>query len=116
MMACWAAVAQEQAGERAAGIVSLGREAAFDRQRGNWARTASHFAAVGMAYFTLNVGYSFALKHVPFVDVVIIALGFILRIFGGAVAIDVPLHQPHMPPGRAPYMSTPGAAMSTSSP
>ena len=49
------------------------------------------FAAVGMAYFTLNVGYSFALKHVPFVDVIIIASGFILRLFGGAFAIDVPL-------------------------
>jgi len=49
------------------------------------------FAAIGMAYFTLNVGYSFALKHVPFVDVLIIASGFILRLFGGAFAIDVPL-------------------------
>jgi len=49
------------------------------------------FAAIGMAYFTLNVGYSFALKHVPFVDVLIIASGFILRLLGGAYAIDVPL-------------------------
>ena len=49
------------------------------------------FAAIGMAYFTLNVGYSFALKHVPFVDVLIIASGFILRLLGGAFAIDVPL-------------------------
>ena len=49
------------------------------------------FAAIGMAYFTLNVGYSFALKHVPFVDVIIIASGFILRLLGGAFAIDVPL-------------------------
>ena len=49
------------------------------------------FAAVGMAYFTLNVGYSFALKHIPFLDVGIIATGFILRIFGGAFAIDVPI-------------------------
>lgn len=49
------------------------------------------FAAIGMAYFTLNVGYSFALKHVPFVDVLVIATGFILRLLGGAFAIDVPL-------------------------
>ena len=49
------------------------------------------FAAIGLAYFTLNVGYSFALKHVPFVDVLIIASGFILRLLGGAYAIDVPL-------------------------
>jgi 4-hydroxybenzoate polyprenyltransferase len=37
------------------------------------------------------VGYSFALKHVPFVDVLVIATGFILRLLGGAFAIDVPL-------------------------
>jgi len=49
------------------------------------------FAAVGMAYFVLNVGYSFALKHIPYVDVFTIATGFILRLFAGALAIDVPL-------------------------
>ena len=49
------------------------------------------FAAIGLAYFTLNVGYSFSLKHVPYVDVLIIASGFILRLLGGAYAIDVPL-------------------------
>jgi decaprenyl-phosphate phosphoribosyltransferase len=49
------------------------------------------FAAVGMAYFVLNVGYSFALKHLPYIDVLTIASGFILRLFAGALAIDVPL-------------------------
>ena len=52
---------------------------------------SSELAAVGMAYFCLNVGYSFALKHVPFVDVLVIATGFLLRLFGGGVAIDVPV-------------------------
>jgi len=52
---------------------------------------SSEFAAVGLAYFALNVGYSFAFKHVPFVDVVCIASGFILRIIGGAAAIGVPI-------------------------
>jgi decaprenyl-phosphate phosphoribosyltransferase len=46
---------------------------------------------IGCAYFALNVAYSMALKHVPFVDVSIIAAGFVLRIYGGAAAIDVPL-------------------------
>lgn len=46
---------------------------------------------VGCAYFGLNVAYSLFLKHVPFLDVSIIASGFVLRIFGGASAIDVPL-------------------------
>ncbi|MGM0576667.1 MAG: decaprenyl-phosphate phosphoribosyltransferase [Myxococcota bacterium] len=52
---------------------------------------STDFAAVGLAYFALNVGYSFSLKHIPFVDVLSIAAGFILRLFGGAVAIDVPV-------------------------
>ena len=50
-----------------------------------------HLAAVGLAYFCLNVGYSMALKHIPYVDVGTIATGFILRLFAGAVVIDVPL-------------------------
>lgn len=49
------------------------------------------FAAVVLAYFTLNVAYSFALKHVPFVDVGCIAAGFLLRLVGGATAVGVPL-------------------------
>lgn len=49
------------------------------------------FAAVGLSYFTLNVAYSFALKHVPFVDVACIAAGFLLRLVGGAVAVGVPI-------------------------
>ena len=49
------------------------------------------FAAAALAYFVLNVGYSFSLKNVPFVDVMIIATGFILRLLAGAAAIEVPL-------------------------
>ena len=49
------------------------------------------FAASALAYFVLNVGYSFSLKNVPFVDVLIIATGFILRLLAGAAAIEVPL-------------------------
>lgn len=46
-------------------------------------------AATLAAYGALNVAYSFALKKVPVVDVAIIALGFLLRVIAGAVAIDV---------------------------
>jgi decaprenyl-phosphate phosphoribosyltransferase len=52
---------------------------------------SSSFAAIGLSYFTLNVAYSFALKHVPFVDVACIAAGFLLRLVGGAVAVSVPI-------------------------
>jgi decaprenyl-phosphate phosphoribosyltransferase len=48
------------------------------------------FAAVLGAYFVLNVGYSFRLKHVAYLDVLLIALFFILRVLAGAFAIEVP--------------------------
>jgi 4-hydroxybenzoate polyprenyltransferase len=44
--------------------------------------------AVG-AYFALNVAYSLALKHVVILDVLEIAIGFVLRAVAGALAIDV---------------------------
>lgn len=68
----------------ALGIVLLGAVAASFA-------LSIEFAAVGLFYFTLNVGYSFAFKHVPFVDVLCIAAGFILRLYGGAQAIGVPV-------------------------
>lgn len=47
------------------------------------------FAAVAAGYFTLNVAYSLKLKKIPFVDVLCIAGGFVLRVLGGGLAIDV---------------------------
>jgi 4-hydroxybenzoate polyprenyltransferase len=40
-------------------------------------------------YLTLNVAYSLRLKHVPYVDVLVIASGFLLRVLAGAFAVDV---------------------------
>ncbi len=42
------------------------------------------------AYLIQNIAYSIKLKHVAFLDVSLIASGFILRVLGGAAAIDVP--------------------------
>lgn len=42
-------------------------------------------------YFALNLGYSFGLKHIAIIDVMIIALGFILRVEAGARAAHVSL-------------------------
>lgn len=46
--------------------------------------------AVG-AYALLHILYSFVLKNVLIVDMLVIAAGFVLRAVGGAVAISVPV-------------------------
>jgi 4-hydroxybenzoate polyprenyltransferase len=48
------------------------------------------FAVWPAAYFALNLGYSFWLKHVVIVDCLCIALGFQIRVHAGAVVIGVP--------------------------
>jgi decaprenyl-phosphate phosphoribosyltransferase len=47
------------------------------------------FALVALAYFAQNVLYSFRLKKVAFVDVSMIALGFVLRVWAGGLATSV---------------------------
>ncbi len=47
-------------------------------------------ALVVGVYAAQNVAYSVKLKHVAFVDVGLIAFGFLLRVLAGAVAIAVP--------------------------
>jgi len=42
-------------------------------------------------YVALNIAYSLKLKHVAILDISIIATGFVLRLFVGAEATDVPL-------------------------
>lgn len=49
------------------------------------------FPAVLIAYVTLVVLYSAVLKRAVFLDVLVVAAGFVLRVAGGAVAIDVPV-------------------------
>ena len=49
------------------------------------------FAATALAYVGLLALYSGPLKHVVIIDVLTIAIGFVLRAVGGAVAIDVPI-------------------------
>lgn len=47
------------------------------------------FAIVAGAYFGLNLAYTKRLKHVAYVDVGCIALGFVLRVLGGGFATGV---------------------------
>lgn len=47
--------------------------------------------AVIAAYLALNLAYTFVLKHQPVVDIFTIAIGFVLRVYAGAMALDVPM-------------------------
>lgn len=48
------------------------------------------FFACAAGYLVLNLAYSLALKNVPFVDVLSIAGGFLIRVLAGALIIAVP--------------------------
>lgn len=52
------------------------------------------FAAICAIYFLMNLAYSKWLKHVPLLDVLIIAAGFVLRVAGGVMLIDVQRFSP----------------------
>ncbi len=52
------------------------------------------FAYVAAAYFLINVLYSRWLKHVPILDVLIIAAGFVLRVHAGTTLIEVERFSP----------------------
>jgi 4-hydroxybenzoate polyprenyltransferase len=49
--------------------------------------------AVIFTYMVMNVAYSLKLKRIPILDVSIIATGFVLRIFVGALAVNVVLSE-----------------------
>lgn len=61
-------------------VIALGACLALRWQLAMWAAL----------YFAQNIAYSVKLKHVAFIDVLLIASGFLLRVLGGAAAIDVP--------------------------
>jgi 4-hydroxybenzoate polyprenyltransferase len=47
------------------------------------------FGLIVAAYYALNLAYSFGLKRVSILDVMIIALGFVLRVYAGGALIEV---------------------------
>ncbi|MFO7178519.1 MAG: decaprenyl-phosphate phosphoribosyltransferase [Pseudomonadota bacterium] len=47
------------------------------------------FLGILVAYFVLNVAYSFRLKHVAYVDVSCIAAGFVMRVMAGGYATNI---------------------------
>jgi decaprenyl-phosphate phosphoribosyltransferase len=52
---------------------------------------AAKVVMVIAAYLVLNLAYTFILKRQPVVDIFTIAIGFVLRVYAGAMALDVPV-------------------------
>ena len=53
-----------------------------------------NFLIISIAYFLVNVAYTLWLKHIPLIDVLIIALGFVLRVGAGVTLIQVQRFSP----------------------
>lgn len=54
------------------------------------------FGLILLTYMVLNLLYSFYLKHIPIIDVLVIAAGFVLRVGAGVVLITVQRFSPWM--------------------
>jgi 4-hydroxybenzoate polyprenyltransferase len=52
------------------------------------------FALIALTYFSLNLAYSRWLKHIPILDVMVLAAFYVLRVGAGVVVIVVSLFSP----------------------
>lgn len=80
-------IASGALGESTALAVALGLAAASLL---GCALLSLELAAVGLGYLVINLAYSLRLKQIAWLDVSLIGAGFLLRVAGGALAIDVP--------------------------
>jgi 4-hydroxybenzoate polyprenyltransferase len=55
---------------------------------------STQFAIIALSYLVLNLAYSFKLKHAPLLDVLAIAMGFVLRVGAGVALINVARFSP----------------------
>lgn len=55
------------------------------------ARLGHSFLCIAASYVALQLSYSLKLKHIVILDVFSISAGFVLRVVGGAEAINVPI-------------------------
>jgi 4-hydroxybenzoate polyprenyltransferase len=53
-----------------------------------------YFGAIVLTYSFLNLAYSFVLKHVVIVDVMVVAAGFVLRVAAGVVVAEAERFSP----------------------
>ena len=51
------------------------------------------FASIVGFYFVMNLAYTFKLKHVAIIDVMIISIGFVLRVLAGGYATGILISQ-----------------------
>lgn len=51
------------------------------------------FATIIATYFVMNLAYTFKLKHVPIIDIFIIATGFVLRVLAGGYITGINISQ-----------------------
>jgi decaprenyl-phosphate phosphoribosyltransferase len=49
------------------------------------------FFYILLSYLVMNLGYSFGLKNIPIVDLFIVSIGFLLRVYSGGVIADLPI-------------------------
>ena len=49
------------------------------------------FAATIAVYLAINIGYSLGIKHVPVLELFFVASGFVIRLTGGALALQIEL-------------------------
>lgn len=49
------------------------------------------FFYILVSYFIMNLAYSFGLKNIPILDLFIVSLGFLLRVYSGGVIADLPI-------------------------
>lgn len=55
-----------------------------------WATIPRVLWVIG-GYMVLNIAYTFVLKYRPVIDIFTIAVGFVLRVYAGAIALDIPV-------------------------
>jgi len=53
-----------------------------------------YFGAIILAYFLMNLAYSFWLKNVVIIDVMIVAVGFVLRVAAGVIVAEAERFSP----------------------
>jgi len=79
-------IASGQLGAKAALVLAV-VPAVIGLVAGWW--LGGHFLLIAVLYVVVNVAYSLGIKHLAILDVMMIAAGFVLRIFAGAEAIAV---------------------------